>query len=114
MQSGMKSVTSPVTGRPKLKIGVLGSGKGSNFEAIADAIASGAVQAEVGIVISDVRTAGILELARKRGIRAEFVEPGVFRTKLEPQAEARIVALLREAGTELVVLAGYMRMIKAP
>lgn len=98
----------------KLKIGVLGSGKGSNFRAIADAISTGALAAEVKIVISDVEDAGILTLARERKIRAEFVAPGRFRTKLEPEAEERLVALLREAEVELVVLAGWMRMIKPP
>jgi phosphoribosylglycinamide formyltransferase-1 len=98
----------------KLKLGILGSGKGSNFRAIADAISAGALEAEVRIVISDVEGAGILTLARERKLRAEFVAPGKFKTKLEPEAEARIVALLRESGVELVVLAGWMRMIKAP
>jgi phosphoribosylglycinamide formyltransferase-1 len=98
----------------KLKLGVLGSGKGSNFRAIADAIAAGALDAEVRIVISDVESAGILALARERSIRADFVAPGRFKTKLEPESEERVVALLREAGVGLVVLAGWMRMIKAP
>ena len=97
-----------------LKLGVLGSGKGSNFKAIAEAIDAGQLNAEVRIVLSDVEDAGILDYARARGIRAEFLAPGRFRTKLEPEAEARLVALLREAGVELVVLAGYMRMIKEP
>lgn len=97
---------------PKLKIGVLGSGKGSNYAAIAQAIDEGRVHAEVQIVLSDFEDAGILELARARGVRAEYVSPGRFRTKLEPEAEARIVELLKEAGVELVVLAGYMRMVK--
>ena len=99
---------------PRLKLGVLGSGKGSNFAAIAEAIDTGEVNAEVCIVISDVETAGILELSRTRGIRAEFVAPGRFRTKLEPEIEQRVVDLLLDAGVEVVVLAGYMRMIKAP
>lgn len=97
-----------------LKLGVLGSGKGSNFRAISEAIERGEIDAEVVIVISDVEDAGILQLARHRGIRAEYVAPGRFRTKLEPEAEARMVELLREAGAELIVLAGYMRMIKEP
>ncbi|EDY22077.1 phosphoribosylglycinamide formyltransferase [Chthoniobacter flavus Ellin428] len=98
----------------KLKIGILGSGKGSNFRAIADAIAAGAVDAETRIVISDVESAGILTLARERHLRAEYVAPGKFKTKFEPEAEQRVVSLLKEAGVELVVLAGWMRMIKAP
>lgn len=97
-----------------LRLGVLGSGKGSNFRAIADNIAAGTLPAETRIVISDVEDAGILALARERKVRAEFVAPGRFKTKLEPEAEARVVALLQEAEVDLVVLAGYMRMIKPP
>ena len=97
-----------------LRLGVLGSGEGSNFRAIADAIAARAFDAEMRIVISDVEGAGILALARERGVRAEFVPPGPFKTRLAPESEARVVELLREAAVELVVLAGYMRMIKAP
>jgi phosphoribosylglycinamide formyltransferase 1 len=97
-----------------LRLGVLGSGKGSNFRAIADTIARGDLAAEVRLVLSDVEGAGILAFARERGLRAEFVAPGRFKTKLEPEAEQRVVELLRGAGVEWVVLAGYMRMIKAP
>lgn len=97
-----------------LRLGVLGSGKGSNFRAIADAIARGELKAEVRVVVSDVETAGILPLARERGFRAEYLAPGKYRTKLEPEAEQRLVTLLKEAGVEWVVLAGWMRMIKAP
>lgn len=98
----------------KLKLGILGSGKGSNFRAIADAIRRGELRAEVRVVISDVEDAGILALAGERGIRCEFVHPGRFKTKMEPDAEQRVVELLTEAGVEWLVLAGYMRMIKAP
>lgn len=97
-----------------LKLGVLGSGKGSNFRAIADAIRRGELDAEVCIVISDIENAGILALARERGIRAEYLSPGRFKTKLEPDAEQRLVEMLKQAGVEFVVLAGYMRMIKSP
>jgi phosphoribosylglycinamide formyltransferase-1 len=97
-----------------LRLGILGSGKGSNFGAIADAIAAGTLDAEVRIVISDIESSGILTLARDRGLRAVHVVPGRFKTKLEPEAEAQVVQLLQEADVELVVLAGYMRMIKAP
>jgi phosphoribosylglycinamide formyltransferase-1 len=97
-----------------LRLGILGSGKGSNFRAIADAIARGDLAAEVRVVISDVADAGILTLARERGLCAEFVAPGRFKTRLEPESEQRIVALLHDAKVDLVVLAGWMRMIKAP
>ncbi len=98
----------------KLRLGVVGSGKGSNYRAIQDAIDRGALPAQTRIVISDVESAGILQIAREWGVRAEFVEPGKFRTKLEPEIEERIVRLLREEAVELVVLAGYMRMVKEP
>ena len=103
-------MTTPAT----LRLGILGSGKGSNFRAIADAIAAGTLDADVRIVVSDFENAGILALARERGYRAEFVAPGKFRTKLEPEVEERLAALLRSAEVDLVVLAGWMRMIKAP
>jgi len=97
-----------------LRLGVLGSGKGSNYRAIQDVIDRGELAAETVIVISDVETAGILDHARSHGIRAEYLVPGKFRTKLEPEAEARLVQLLQEAKVDLVVLAGYMRMVKTP
>jgi len=98
----------------RLKIGVLGSGKGSNFRAILAAIAGGRLEVEPRIVMSDHADAGILALAREAGIaHAVICEPS-FRTKLSPEIEKRVVADLRKAEVELVVLAGYMRMIKAP
>lgn len=96
-----------------LRLGVLGSGKGSNFQAIAEAIDRGELAASVEVVLADVETAGILDLARARGIRAEYVAPGKFRTRMEPQNEARLVEILRENRVDIVVLAGFMRMIKA-
>jgi phosphoribosylglycinamide formyltransferase 1 len=94
------------------RLGVLGSGKGSNFMAIADAIAAGTVPAEIGIVLSDVESAGILEHARQRKLPARFIAPGKFRTKLEEDAERAYVAALQEAKVDLIVLAGFMRVLK--
>jgi phosphoribosylglycinamide formyltransferase-1 len=91
---------------------VLGSGKGSNFVAIADAIAARNVPAEVAIVLSDVADAGILEHARKRNLPARHLAPGKFRTKLEEEAERAYVAALQEAKVDLIVLAGFMRILK--
>ncbi len=59
-------------GERKFRIGVLGSGKGSNFVAIADACRAGTVPAEVALVLSDVAEAGILDRARERGIRQRW------------------------------------------
>ena len=84
-------------GERKFRIGVLGSGKGSNFVAIADACLAGKIPAEVAVVLSDVGEAGILARARERKIRAEFLAPGQFRTKLDDAAEGAYLKALAEA-----------------
>jgi phosphoribosylglycinamide formyltransferase-1 len=96
----------------KFRLGVLGSGKGSNFVAIADAVAAGKIPASVAIVLSDVEGAGILAHARARKIPAKFISPGKFRTKLDEDAERAYVNALREARVDLIVLAGFMRVLK--
>ena len=98
----------------RLKLGVLGSGKGSNFKAIMERIIDGKLPAEVRLVISDVPDAGILSYARDFQVPALFVNPGKYRTRLETEVEHDIVRLLQEAGVELVVLAGFMRVLKEP
>jgi phosphoribosylglycinamide formyltransferase-1 len=94
------------------RLGLIGSGKGSNAAAIADACASGQIPAQVAIVISDVQDAGILDRARERAIPALFIPPGKFRTKLDEPAEAAYLRALQEARVDLVVLAGFMRILK--
>lgn len=94
----------------KVKLGILGSGKGSNMAAIAEAC--GRHPMEVALVLSDVKGAGILDLARERGITHEYIEPGAFRTKLDENAERGYISALRGAGVEWVVLAGFMRVLK--
>jgi phosphoribosylglycinamide formyltransferase 1 len=96
----------------RLALGILGSGKGSNCRAILEQIRSGTLSADCRVVISDVADSGILEIAREFGVPAIFLPPGKFRTKLEPEVEAELVRLLRAAGVELVVLAGFMRVLK--
>ena len=96
----------------KFRLGVLGSGKGSNFVAIADAVAAGKIPAEVAVVLSDVEGAGILSHALERKIPARFVPPGKFRTKLDEEAEREFVKILHEAKVDLIVLAGFMRVLK--
>ena len=91
---------------------MLGSGKGSNFVAIADAIAGGTLPAEVAVVISDVPDAGILRHAADRGLPARHLHPGAFRTKLDEEAEHRYRQTLLDHGVDLIVLAGFMRILK--
>jgi phosphoribosylglycinamide formyltransferase-1 len=94
------------------RLGVLGSGKGSNFVAVAEACARGDIAAEVAIVLSDVEGAGILSQAERLGVAHRFISPGDYRTKLDQDAERAYIAALREAEVDLVVLAGFMRILK--
>lgn len=98
----------------RLPIGILGSGKGSNCRAILERIRSGDLAAEARLVVSDVFDAPILDMAREFGIANAYLPPGRFRTRLEPDIEAQLVQMLRDAGVELVVLAGFMRVLHEP
>jgi phosphoribosylglycinamide formyltransferase-1 len=98
----------------RLRLGILGSGKGTNCRAILGSIRSGALPAEARVVISDVLDAPILDVAREFSVPNAYLSPGHFRTRLEPNMEAELVRMLREAEVELVVLAGFMRVLKSP
>lgn len=98
--------------RNKLRLGVLGSGKGSNFRAIAEAFTASDAPYEVAVALSDVADAGILQLARERNVPAQFIAPGKFRTKLDEVAELAYIHALQAARVDLVVLAGFMRILK--
>jgi phosphoribosylglycinamide formyltransferase-1 len=97
----------------RLALGILGSGKGSNCRAILAKIRRGELAADCRLVVSDVADAGILEVAREFGVPDVFLSPGKFRAKLEPEVEQQLVRRLHEAGVELVVLAGFMRVLKS-
>lgn len=93
----------------KNRIGVLISGRGSNFEALADSIVAGRIpNAEIPIVVSNREDAPGIEKARARGIEARAIPS----KGLEREAYDRlVVAALREKKVELICMAGYMRMI---
>jgi phosphoribosylglycinamide formyltransferase-1 len=90
------------------KLGILLSGRGSNFEAIADSIKAGKLQAEIAIVISNRADAPGLESAKRRGLNALLI-PSKGRIREEHDAE--VVAALKEAQVDLICLAGYMRLL---
>ena len=96
----------------KTKIAVLGSGKGSNFVALAKACDDGALQAEITLVISDIENAKILDQAKKFGIPNKFINPGKYRTKLDDEAETTYIKTLKDFGVQWVALAGFMRILK--
>jgi phosphoribosylglycinamide formyltransferase-1 len=97
-----------------VNIGILGSGKGSNCRAILRSIRDGKLGAKAIVVISDVLEAPILEIAGEFGVPNAYLPPGHFRTRLEPIVEEQLVEMLRNAGAEVVVLAGFMRVLKEP
>ncbi len=92
-----------------LKIGVLASGRGSNLQAILDALAAGLIDAKVTVVISDNPTAYALERARAVGIPAFVCSPKSYPGKAE--YEQAVVEQLQAHQVELVAMAGYMRLV---
>ncbi len=95
-----------------LNIAVFGSGSGSNYQAIAEAIAAGTLDARIACVISDVEDAFILERARKLGHPAIYLDCAPFKTKLDGEAEQRAIHLIKEHGGDFIALAGFMRIVK--
>src|SRR5262245_3088446 len=92
------------------RLGILLSGRGSNFEAIADNVASGKLDADIAVVISNRPEARGLEVARRRGLNAvSLPSKGLDREVYDRQ----LVEELRKNNVELVCLAGYMRLLSA-
>ena len=111
MKAGVRKLSNSMK---RLPIGILGSGKGSNCRAILERIRSGDLAAEARVVVSDVLAAPILDMAREFGVTNAYLPPGRFRTRLEPAIEDQLVKMLRDSGVELVVLAGFMRLLHEP
>ncbi len=95
-------------------IGVLGSGSGSNMQAILDAIDAGTLDARIGLVLSDKPEAYILERARSRGIPTGLIDCRGYRTKFPEEAQVETAVRLKAAGVDLVCLAGFLRLVRAP
>ena len=95
-----------------LKLGVLGSGSGSNMQSIVDAIEKGELDAEVRLVLADVPDAKILDRAKRHGIPCQYLDCAPWKTKLEGPAEETCIRLLKEHGCDTVILAGFMRIVK--
>lgn len=96
-----------------MRIVILGSGKGSNAEAILQAQSEGRLgRAQVVALFSDKPEAGILALGTRFGVLARFVDPAPFKTKLEGEGERRYIEAVAEQKPDLIVLAGFMRVIK--
>ena len=95
-----------------LRIGVLGSGSGSNMQSVLDAIQAQTLDAEIRVVLSDVDGAKILDRARAHNIPNQWLDCAPFKTKLDGEAERACIKLLNGYGVDTVVLAGFMRIVK--
>ena len=96
-----------------MRVVILGSGRGSNAGAILKAQSEGKLgRAKVVQIFADKADAGILALGAKYGVPAAFLDAAPFKTKLEGEGEARYIAAINAAQPDLVVLAGFMRVIK--
>ncbi len=97
-----------------MRVVILGSGRGSNAGAILEAQQAGRLgRARVVRILSDQPDAGILALGARFGVPASYVDPAPFRTKLEGPGEERFIEAIRAESPDLVVLAGFMRVLKA-
>lgn len=101
-------------GKASIRLGILGSGEGTNFESILEAIGCGKLDAEVVIVISDVEDSAILERAKSHGIDSVYVDPGELPNRLSGSSQEEISRWLKRAGVELVICAGFMKILKSP
>ena len=90
-------------------VSFLVSGRGSNFKTVAEQILAGTISAKPGVVISDKPAAAALDTARSMGIAAEVVDPRNFSTREEH--EKAMIKILKQYDTDLVVTAGYMRIL---
>ena len=96
-----------MTNRPPLALAIFASGGGSNFEAICRAIDERKLSARVALCVSDRDSAGVLDLARKRGIATAVIRPGDD----EESTAASILAALNDSSANFVALAGYLKRI---
>lgn len=107
--------TTPAASSGKPRIALLGSGTGSNSRAIIEAVQRGDIDAEIGIVISDVEDSGVLEFARASGMPAVHIEPGSERPgRLSDAACKEYTDKLKAAGVDLIALCGFMRIVRGP
>ncbi|WP_409227635.1 phosphoribosylglycinamide formyltransferase [Gudongella sp. SC589] len=91
-----------------VRIGVLVSGGGTNLQAIIDACQEGDIKGRIVLVISNKKDAYAIERAAEGGIRSEFVSPSIFKGE---DYDRRLMELFEEEGVQLVVLAGYLRVL---
>jgi phosphoribosylglycinamide formyltransferase-1 len=97
-----------------MRIGILGSGSGSNMQAILDAIEDGSLDGDISLVLSDNPDAFILDRAKQNNIPTALIDCRGFKTKFPDEAQMETAAALKAAEVDLVCLAGFMRLVKQP
>lgn len=100
--------------RTRLRLAVLGSGAGTNFQAILKAVQSGALDAEIVLAISDQSDSAFLELARAAGVQTRHLDPGPNPRRLSDAAQKELLEHLQRAEVDVVVLAGFMKILRGP
>ena len=93
-------------------IAILGSGNGSNAQALIDAVEAGTLDTTIACIISDVKDARILERAKKHHIPAHYIDCTPSPYALRDQAEATVLQLLEHYQVDYIILAGFMRIVK--
>jgi len=99
---------------PVPRLGVLGSGEGSNFGVLLEAIDAGTLPAQIALVLSDNPGARILERAAARGIPHAWIDPGTHPNRFSLEAQQAVSGQFRAAGCDLIICAGFMRRLKDP
>jgi phosphoribosylglycinamide formyltransferase-1 len=92
-----------------ITLGVLASGSGTNLQAILDAVAHGTLEARIAVVVSNVASAQALDRARAAGVEALIIPHKAYADR--ESFDAAVVTALRERGVDVVVLAGFMRLV---
>lgn len=98
-----------VAEKKRLKLAVLASGRGSNFLALQDSIKEKRLNADICVLISDKKNAPALDRAREEGIEAYYINPAAYESRDDYEKE--LVKKLQAEGIDIVVLAGYMRLV---
>ncbi|MCM8776761.1 MAG: phosphoribosylglycinamide formyltransferase, partial [Candidatus Omnitrophica bacterium] len=93
-------------------VALLASGKGSNVKAIIENVKGGEIPVDIGVILSDNPSSGALEIAKKEGIKHYCIQEKRYKTILSNETEKEYVKVLQECKTDLVCLAGFMRVIK--
>ncbi len=110
----LKRLNAELTGTGKLRLGVLGSGAGTNLQALVAAIKAGELYAEIACVLTDVRNCGFHQCAKSNNLAVHHVDAGPNPTRFPDHAQKEVFEHLQRAEVDVVVLAGFLRVLREP